>query len=85
MSSSSQDPTTGGTGKPVGAGKLVALFSSQSRLNQDTSSDKDQFSLTHQHVFGSNEPILRFSDPTNVAKSLLDGNRDHLLKRDLNL
>ena len=31
-----QDPATGGPGKLVGAGKLVAVFSSQSRLNQDT-------------------------------------------------
>ena len=29
--------------------------------------------------FGTIEPIFRFSNPTNVAKSLLDGNRDHLL------
>ena len=38
MSSSSQDPTVGGTGKPV------AVFSSQSRSNQDTLSDRDPFS-----------------------------------------
>ena len=46
MSSSSQDPTTRGTEKPV------AVFSSQSKLNQDTFSDRDQFSLNHQQVFG---------------------------------
>ena len=28
---------------------------------------------------GSGEPFIRFSNPANVAKSLLDGNRDHLL------
>ena len=28
---------------------------------------------------GSNEPFFRFSNQANVAKSLLDGNRDHLL------
>ena len=44
-----------------------------------TFSDRDQCSLKHQQVFGSNEPIFRFSNPANVAKSLLDGNRDHLL------
>ena len=27
----------------------------------------------------SNEPFFRFSSPVNVAKALLDGNRDHLL------
>ena len=48
-------------------------------MNQDTFSDRDQFSLKHQQVFGSDEPIFRFSNPANFAKSLLDGNRDHLL------
>ena len=71
MSSSSQDPTS--------TGKLVALFSSQNRLNQETFSDRVEFSLRHQRIFGSNEPFIRFSNRANVAKSLLDGNRDHLL------
>ena len=79
MSSSSQDPTTGGTGKPVGTGKLVALFSSQNRLNPETSTDREDFPSRHQQVFGSNESFFRFSNLANVAKSLLDGNRDHLL------
>ena len=70
MSSSSQDPTS--TGKPV------AVFSSQNRLNQDTFSDRDEFSLRHQQVLGSDEPFIRFCNPANVAKSLLDENRDHL-------
>ena len=61
MSSSSQDP------KPVGKGKPVAVFSSQSRLNQDTFSEAEQ---PVDVVFGSDEPIFRFSNPTNVAKSL---------------
>ena len=73
MSSSSQDPTSGGTGK------AVAVFSSQSKLSQDTFSDRVQFSSTHQQVFGCGEPIFRFSDPANVARSLLDGNEDDLL------
>ena len=29
--------------------------------------------------FGNNEPIFTFCNPTDVAKSLIDGNRDHLL------
>ena len=28
---------------------------------------------------GSDEPCFRFSNPVNVAKSLLDGTRDHML------
>ena len=64
MSSSSQDP------KPVGTGKPVAVLSSQSRLNRDTFSERNQLVDV---AFGSSEPMA------NVAKSLLDGNRDHLL------
>ena len=71
MSSSSQDP--------ISTGKLVASFSSQNRLNQETFSEREDFSLRHQQVLGSNEPFFRFSNLANVAKSLLDGNRDHLL------
>ena len=67
MSSSSQDP--------ISTGKLVALFSSHNRLNQETFSDREEFSLRHQHVFGSNESFFTFSNRTNVAKSLLDGNK----------
>ena len=71
MSSSSQDPTS--TGKPV------ARFSSKNRLNQETFCDREDFPSRHEQTVGSNELFFRFSNPTNVAKSLLDGNRDHLL------
>ena len=64
MSSSSQDPTS--------TGELVAVFSRQNRLNQHTFSDREDFPSRHQ-------PFIRFSNLANVAKSLLDGNRDHLL------
>ena len=67
MSSSSQDP------KPVGTGKPLAVFSCQKRLNKDTISEREQ------PVLDSNESIFRFSNLANVAKSLLGGNRDHLL------
>ena len=60
-------------------GNLSQCFSIQNRLKQDTFSNRDEFSRRHQQVFGSNEPLIRFSNPANVAKSLLDGNRDHLL------
>ena len=71
MSSWSQDP--------ISTGKLVTQFSSPNRLNQHTLSDREDFSLRQQQVFGSNELFIRFSNLANVAKSLLDGNRDHLL------
>ena len=35
--------------------------------------------MRHQQVFGSNEHFFRFSNPVNVAKSFLDGGRDHML------
>ena len=52
--------------------------SSSKRLNHDTFSDGQDFPLRHQQVFRSNEPLIRFSNPANVAKSLLDGHRDHM-------
>ena len=70
MSSSTQDPTS--------TGKLVALFSRKNRLNQEPVSDRDDFSSRHQQVLGSNEPFFRFFNLLNVAKSLLDGNRDEI-------
>ena len=71
MSSATQDP--------MSTGKLVALLSSQNWLNQETLPDGEDFSLRHRQVFGINEPFFRCSNPAKIAKSLLDGNRDHLL------
>ena len=69
MSSSSQSLNFTGTGEPV------ALFSHQSRLNQDAFSEREQ----PVDVLGCDESISRGADPANVAKSLPEGNRDHLL------
>ena len=52
----------------LGTRELVALFSHQRRLNQDAFLKRDR-----------DEAIFRNSNSANVAKSLLDGNRDHLL------
>ena len=71
MSSSSQDP--------IRRWDPSRCFSSKNRSNQETFSNRDDFSLRHQRVFGSNEPFFRFSNPVTSAKSLLDGNRDHML------
>ena len=57
----------------------MELFSGKNRLNQDTRSDREDFPSRHQQVFGSNEPFFRCFNLANVAKSLLDGNRDHML------
>ena len=79
MSCSSQDP------KPVGTGKPVAVFSSQSRLNQDTFSDRGQPSLKHQQVLGVLNRFFRFSDPHMLRNLLLmESEITCLLKRDLN-
>ena len=40
---------------------------------------KKRFFLRHQQVQGNCEPFFRFSNTVHVAKSLLDGNRDHML------
>ena len=60
----------------MSTGKFVAF---KNRLNPETFSDREDFPFRHQQVFGSNEPFFRFSNPANVAKSLLVGKRDHLL------
>ena len=71
MSSLSQGLNFTGTGKPV------AWLSHQKRLGQDELSEREQPA----DVLGSNGSIFRNSNPTNVAKSLLNGNRDHLLTK----
>ena len=64
MSSSSQGL------KSVGTGERVALFSRQSRVNQDAFTDGEQFV----DVSGSNESVSRFSN-----FFCCDGNRDLVL------
>ena len=74
MSSSSQDPRLGGTRKPD------AVLSSQSKWNQDTFSDRRSIFLeTSTGFWEVVNQLFRFSNPANLARSLLDGNRDHLL------
>ena len=71
MSSSSQGWTS------QAKGGRVALFSHQRRFRHHTLSERER-----EHpvvVLGSDESIFRNSNPANVATSLLDGNRDHLL------
>ena len=41
--------------------KPVALFSSKNRSNQETFSDREDFSSEHQQVLGNTESLLRFS------------------------
>ena len=72
MSSSSQDPTsTGRTG--------ALLFSSKNKLNPETVSDGEDFSLRHQQALGNNELFFSFSNPQTSVKSILEGHRDYEL------
>ena len=67
---------------PIVTGKPVSVFSSQSKLNQDTVSERDQFlsKLVDQPLFGSSvRSVFKFANLANVVKSLLNGNKDHLL------
>ena len=52
------------------------MFSHQRRLSQDSFFESQQ---PVDVIFGSKDSVFRNSNPANAAKSLLDGNRDHLL------
>ena len=60
----------------IGTGEYVALFSHQSRLNQDAFCEREREQPVD--VSWSNESVFRGANLANVAKSLLEGNRDHL-------
>ena len=47
--------------------------------NQETFSDREDFSKGLQQVLGNNEPLFRLSHPENSVQSLLEGHRDHML------
>ena len=69
ISSSSQDP--------ISTGKLVT---SQNWLNQETFTDREDFPfLTSTGFLGAANLSSDSLTPASVARSLLDGNRDHLL------
>ena len=77
-SSSSQDP--------ISTGKLVALFSSQNRLNQESFSDREDFPLRHQQFFFGATILSSDSLTRQMLQNLfLMGTEiTCLLKRDLN-
>ena len=43
------------------------LFSSNNRLIPETFSDREDFSLRHEQVWGNNEPLIRFSNFCEIA------------------
>ena len=54
------------------------LFSIKNRLNQETFSDREDFSSRHQQILGNNEPLFRFSNPETSVKAVFEGHRDHM-------
>ena len=54
----------------------------------NTFSERDRSNESGNRFESNVRSVLRFADPANVGKSLLDGNKDHLLtfffKRELN-
>ena len=71
MSSSSRDLEA--------SGKPDAVLSCHSESSQNTFSKRDQSNESGNRFESSVHPVFRTADPANVRKSLLDGNRDHLL------
>ena len=60
------------------SGKLDAMFSRHSDSSKNTFCERDRGNEPGNRLERSVHSVLKFSDPTNVGKSLLDGNKDHL-------
>ena len=61
---------SGSSQVPKRTGRPVTLFSSENRSNQETFSDREDYSSGDQQVFVKNESLFRFSDLENSMKSL---------------
>ena len=73
MSSSSRDLEA--------PGKLDAVFSYHFESSQNTCSKRDRCNESGNRVESSVHSVLRIADQAKVGKSLLDGNKDHLLNQ----
>ena len=71
MTSFSRDPEV--------SGKPDAVFSCHSESSQNTFSERDRSNEPGNRFESGVHSVFRFADPANVGKSLLDGNKDHLL------
>ena len=69
------------------SGKLDAMFSCHSESSQNTFSERDRSNESGNRFKSSVHSFFTFADPANVAKSFLDGNKDHicLINQGLNL
>ena len=73
MSSSSRDPEA--------SGKPDAVFSCHSESGPNPFSERNRSDESGYRFEGSVHSVFRIADPANVGKSLLDGNKDHLLNQ----
>ena len=64
------------------SGKLDAMFSCHSESSHDTFSERDRSNESGNRFESSSaHSVFKFADPAIVGKSLLDGNKDHLLNQ----
>ena len=59
--------------------ELDAVFSRHSESSQNTFSERDRSNEPGNRFESSVHSVFRFADRANVGKSLIDGNKDHLL------
>ena len=57
------------------------MFSCHSESSQNTFSERDGSDEPGNRFESSVHSVFRFADPANVGKSLLDGNKDHVLNQ----
>ena len=63
------------------AGKLDAMFSCHNESSQNTFSERDRSNELGNRFESCVHSVFRLADRANVGKSLLDGNKDHLLNQ----
>ena len=63
------------------SGKPGAMFSCHNESSQNTFSERDRSNEPGNRFESSVRSVFRFADPANVGKTLLDGNKDHLLNQ----
>ena len=63
------------------SGKPDAMFSCHSESSQNRFSERDRSNEPGNRFESSVHSAFKFADPANVAKSLLDGNKDNLLNQ----
>ena len=63
------------------SGKSDAMFSCLSESSRNTLSERNRSNESGNRFESSVHSVLRFADPANVGRSLLEGNKDHLLSQ----